>query len=25
VADIGGDGGRPKKIASVTHCGIYKG
>jgi len=25
VADIGGDGGRPEKIASVTHCGIYKG
>ena len=25
VADIGGEGGRPEKIAMVTHCGIYKG
>ena len=25
VADIGGEGGRPEKIATVTNCGIYKG
>ena len=25
VADIGGDGGRPEKIATITHSGIYKG
>ena len=25
VADIGGEGGRPEKIALVTNCGVYKG
>ena len=25
VADMGGDGGRPEKLAMVTHCGIHKG
>ncbi len=25
VADIGGEGGRPEKIASVADCGIFKG
>ena len=25
VADMGGEGGRPEKIALVTNCGVYKG
>lgn len=24
VANIGGEGGRPEKVASVVNCGIYK-
>jgi len=25
VANIGGEGGRPEKIASVVNCGVHKG
>ena len=24
VADIGGEGGRPEKVAIVANCGVYK-
>ena len=24
VADIGGEGGRPEKVAAIANCGLYK-
>lgn len=24
VADVGGEGGRPEKVATVVGCGVYK-